>query len=173
MVSAVGIEFLDTIPPSKPTLAPPSVEPVDITQSILAEAETRKTAPHASQETTVAALQPTIAPNTSNKERSTAAKTSPQTMRYSLFQSGLQFRLITLSLAHNKWHHLLVQPKQPPPLRVIGLSHFQKQQRHEREHLNRLSSIIVRHQKQLLLCRPQQEMRRARNRTQRENVQVR
>ena len=87
MVSAnTGNEnALDTkTPPSKkPTLAPPSVEPVDITQSILAEAETRKTAPHeSSQETTVAALPPTIAPNTSNKGRSTAAKTSPQTMRY-------------------------------------------------------------------------------------------
>ena len=86
MVSAnTGNEnSLDTkTPPSKkPTLAPPSVEPVDITQSILAEAETRKTAPQKSQETTVAALPPTIAPNTSNKGRSTAAKTSPQTMRY-------------------------------------------------------------------------------------------
>ena len=79
----------DTITPpaKKPTLAPPSVEPVDITQSILAEAENRKTAPQeASQETTVAALPPnpapTIAPNTSNEGRSAAAKTSPQTMRY-------------------------------------------------------------------------------------------
>ena len=79
----------DTITPTakKPTLAPPSVEPVDITQSILAEAENRKTAPQeASQETAVAALPPnpapTIAPNTSNEGRSAAAKTSPQTMRY-------------------------------------------------------------------------------------------
>jgi len=72
-----------TPPSKKPTLAPPSVEPVDITQSILAEAETRQTAPHeSSQETTVAALPPTIGPNTSNKGRSTTAKTSPQTMRY-------------------------------------------------------------------------------------------
>ena len=78
---------LDTPPSKKPTLAPPSVEPVDITQSILAEAETRKTAPQeASQGTAVAALPPklapTIAPNTSHEGRSAAAKTSPQTMRY-------------------------------------------------------------------------------------------
>ena len=77
----------DTTPSKNPTLAPPSVEPVDITQSILAEAETRKTAPQeAPQETSVAALPPkrapTVAPDTSTEGGSATTKASPQTMRY-------------------------------------------------------------------------------------------
>ena len=80
---------LDTEAPTskKPTLAPPSVEPVDITQSILAEAETRKNAAEdAPQKTSVAALPPklapTVAPDTSTEGGSTTTKASPQTMRY-------------------------------------------------------------------------------------------
>ena len=80
---------LDTEAPTskKPTLAPPSVEPVDITQSILAEAENRKnTAQDAPQKTSVAALPPklapTAAPDRSTEGRSATAKVSPQTMRY-------------------------------------------------------------------------------------------
>ena len=71
----------------KPTLAPPSVEPVDITQSILAEAETRKNAAKdVPQKTSVAALPPklapTVAPDTSTKGRSAPTKANSQTMRY-------------------------------------------------------------------------------------------
>ena len=71
----------------KPTLAPPSVEPVDITQSILAEAETRKNAVEdVPQKTSVAALPPkfapTATPNTATKGRSASTKASSQTMRY-------------------------------------------------------------------------------------------
>lgn len=77
----------DTTSSENPTLAPPSVEPVDITQSILAEAETQKTTPQeATQETSVAALPPkrapTVAPNTSTEGGSATTKVSPQTMRY-------------------------------------------------------------------------------------------
>ena len=80
---------LDTeITPSKnPTLAPPSVEPIDITQSILAEAERRKTAlQEAPQETSVATLPPKLAPtvasDTSTEGGSAITRASPQTMRY-------------------------------------------------------------------------------------------
>lgn len=71
----------------EPTLAPPSVEPIDITQSILAEAETRK---NSSRDTplksSVATLPstptPTVAPDTSTEGRSATTKARPQTMRY-------------------------------------------------------------------------------------------
>ncbi len=71
----------------KPTLAPPSVEPVDITQSILAEAETRKNAAEdVPQRTSVAALPPklapTVAPDTPTKGQSAPTKANSQTMRY-------------------------------------------------------------------------------------------
>ena len=80
---------LDTEVPTskKPTLAPPSVEPVDITQSILAEAETRKNAAQdAQQKTSVAALppklSPTVAPVTSTEGGSATTKARTKTKSY-------------------------------------------------------------------------------------------
>lgn len=80
---------LDTEAPTseKPTLAPPSVEPVDITQSILTEAETRKNAAQdVQQKSSVAALppklSPTVAPVSSTSGGSATTKASTQTMRY-------------------------------------------------------------------------------------------
>ena len=71
----------------QPTLAPPSVEPVDITQSILAEAETRKNSfRDTPQKDSVATLPskptPTVAPDTPAEGRSATTKARPQTMRY-------------------------------------------------------------------------------------------
>jgi hypothetical protein len=87
--STISGNALDAEAPvsKKPTLAPPSVEPVDITQSILAEAETQKnTVEDIPQKTSVAALPqkfaPTVAPDTSTKGRSASTKASSETMRY-------------------------------------------------------------------------------------------
>ena len=71
----------------EPTLAPPSVEPIDITQSILAEAETRKnSSPDTPQKSSVATLPskptPAVAPETSTEGQSATTKARPQTMRY-------------------------------------------------------------------------------------------
>ena len=71
----------------EPTLAPPSVEPIDITQSILAEAETRKnSSPDTPQKGSVATLPskptPAVAPETSTEGQSATTKARPQTMRY-------------------------------------------------------------------------------------------
>ena len=72
---------------NEPTLAPPSVEPVDITQSILAEAKTRKNSSQDTpQKSSVATLPskatPTVAPDVSTEGQSATTKARPQTMRY-------------------------------------------------------------------------------------------
>ena len=166
----------------KPTLAPPSVEPVDITQSILAEAETRKNAAEdVPQKTSVAALPPklapTVAPDTSTKGRSAPTKANSQTMRYLVVPERIAVQVDQAFTMPQQVTPPARPAKAAPPSKAIMFSHCQRQQRHERDRRNRLFFKIVRHQKRLLHlkpgnCRPQQEMHHARNEAQIGKVQV-
>jgi hypothetical protein len=68
---------------TNPTLAPTPVEPVDITQSIVAEAESRKTIQNASPvNTSQLKVASTEAPTVSNRAKASPTAAKQQTMRY-------------------------------------------------------------------------------------------